>query len=81
MTDIPKNFSIKCKNLENVLFRSNELFVLCENDIKQKQSIEYGKELIVYQTRGVADSLKSLAFDLSRQIECYPSVGKEIECV
>ena len=79
LTDIPKNFSIKCKNLENVLFRSNELFVLCENDIKQKQSIEYGKELIVYQTRGVADSLKSLAFDLSRQIECYPSVGKEIE--
>lgn len=77
--DLSRNFSSKCDNKPALLNKVNSFSKQCEREISAFETAVDSRELIIKQTKGIADSLKSLATSLGRQLETIPTIEYKIK--
>ncbi len=78
LADLPSSFSLKCKYPESIVEEANELIDGCERELLKAESLKNGRELILAQTDGLSEALKSLAVNLSMRLEGKNEVGNAV---
>lgn len=69
LADLPSAFSQKCKYPERIAEKTNDLVAESEREFIKAESLKNGRELILAQTEGLSDALKSLAANMSMRLE------------
>ncbi len=75
LADLPTAFSLKCKYPEKIAEETNELILESEREFLKAESMKNGRELILAQTDGVSEALKSLAVNMSMSLESRSDAG------
>ena len=75
LADLPTAFSLKCKYPESIAEQTNELVLESEREFLKAESMKNGRELILAQTDGVSEALKSLAVNMSMSLESRSETG------
>ena len=78
LADLPSSFSQKCKYPERIAEETNELVAESEREILKAESLRNGRELVLAQTEGLSDALKSLAVNMSMRLETNGKTGAAI---
>ena len=78
LVDIPKSFSDYCDHPEEIVIKLNELIKDYERGLAETEALENGRELVVAQTEGLAEILKTLASAYSRRLEESGALEKKI---
>lgn len=78
LADLPSAFSVKCKYPESIVDETNELIARSERELLKAESLKNGRELILAQTDGLSEALKSLATNLSLRLDGRNETGNAI---
>ena len=77
-SDLSKNFISKCENPSKILILANELINKSISINAERENLSESRELIIRQTNGLSDSIKSIASKLGRQLELLPEKERRI---
>ena len=69
LIDLPKQFSYRCLFPEEIVKFTNKLVGRYNLAEGEKLALEQGKDLVLKQTKGLSEALKSLATSINKQIE------------
>lgn len=78
IVDLPKSMSGYCIRTEYLAHYGDILIRENQNRIKEISLNDGGRELVLCQTEGMSEALKSLAFSMSRQSEINSPLEKKI---
>ncbi|MBE5742290.1 MAG: hypothetical protein E7360_03090 [Clostridiales bacterium] len=76
--DMPKNFISKCSQPAEILNKVNSLIDKSLKLMESEEALSQSRELIIRQTKGVSNCLKSMATKLGRQLELIPEKERKI---
>lgn len=78
LVDLPRSFSEDCTFPESVVVKLNELLKEYERGKNEAEALRNGRALVVDQTRGLAEILKSLAVKTGRKLNERGDVEKKL---
>lgn len=78
LIDLPKQFSYKCLFPEEIVKFTNKLTNRFNLETDERLALKQGKDLVLRQTQGVSEALRSLATSLNKQIELGDKTEEKI---
>lgn len=78
LVDLPRVFTEECDRPESVVIKLNSLLKEYARGVAESEALESGRSLVVAQTKGLAEILKSMAARYSRRLEDSYLLEKKI---
>ena len=78
LVDLPKAFSDDCSSPEEFTAALNKLIEKYKTKIAEASSMDAGRDLILMQTEGLTEVIKSLAAKMSRTLEVNSPLEKQV---
>ena len=78
LVDLPKSFSDDCAHPESIILKLNDLIKDYERGLAEAEALQSGRTLVIEQTRGLSEILKTLAAKTSRKLDEKGGVEKRI---
>lgn len=78
LVDLPRAFAEECDRPESVVIKLNSLLKEYARGVAESEALESGRSLVVAQTKGLAEIMKSMAANYSRRLEDSYSLEKKI---